>query len=212
MYLSLGGFKPQRFATNNFDISHLRWPWSTKTYGRSSTSTGRRWWSPSLAGESFLSLFVSPEFTSSQSFHFLFLQFISLYILKATLFFVNKYLRENLYHGGANKTYISYHFPHLFIGVFSFNLTWFTNIQLIQSTLVKTCARLPITQCPMPMSFGSSPFSSCNCIIFILVPCSKLLRAIIIIPNGVVSVSERTKPAIKIASFLPGFILMPAKR
>ena len=38
------------------------------------------------------------------------------------------------------------------------------------------------------------------------------LWAIIIIPNGVVSVSERTKPAIKIASFLPGFILMPAKR
>ena len=51
-----------------------------------------------------------------------------------------------------------------------------------------------------------------SCIIFILVLSSELLRAIIIIPNGVVSVSERTKPAIKIASFLPGFILMPAKR
>ena len=37
-----------------FDIFHLRWPWSTKTSGPSSTSTALRWSSPSLAGESTL--------------------------------------------------------------------------------------------------------------------------------------------------------------
>lgn len=37
-----------------FDIFHLRWPWSTKTSGRNSTSTALRWSSPSLAGESTL--------------------------------------------------------------------------------------------------------------------------------------------------------------
>ena len=35
----------------SFDIFHSRWHWSTRTCGRSSTSTGPRWSSPSQAGE-----------------------------------------------------------------------------------------------------------------------------------------------------------------
>ena len=35
----------------SFDIFHFRWHWSTRTCGRSSTSTGPRWSSPSQAGE-----------------------------------------------------------------------------------------------------------------------------------------------------------------
>ena len=110
----------------SFDIFHFRWHWSTRTCGRSSTSTGPRWSSPSQAGE----------------FNFLLLATCA----------IPPNLENHATHGSA--------VPPIFI--------------------------------------------------FILTP-RGFLQAIIIIPNGVVSVSERTKPAIKIASFLPGFILMRAK-
>ena len=206
----------------NFPLK--RWHWSTKTYGRNSTSTALRWSSPSLAGESMIFFLLlhncnhdletqDPEKFTFPSPLMQLLQFM--YISKLTQLIYNSFnscMQFNQYtHSSRSKSVADNTRP--FWPLFCRLPIIITATNIIESTH----SVLVVMGCPRPHQDQNEAMSSLQrlfsifIVMFILIH-SRLLWAIIIIPNGVVSVSERTKPAIKIASFLPGFILMRAKR